>query len=115
MLQVGIVGCGCIGSALAEWIRLHNPLLPVVIKDPDKGFFDALDAVSVVFVSIPVETKADGCQEISALEEVLMGLPDVPVFIRSTIFTGDYRYAGEETATEVVFYARIPDRAHGSC
>ena len=88
MLQVGIVGCGCIGSALAEWIRLHNPLLPVVIKDPDKGFFDALDAVSVVFVSIPVETKADGCQEISALEEVLMGLPDVPVFIRPTILPG---------------------------
>ena len=88
MMQVGIVGCGCIGNALVEWLRLHNPEVSVMIRDPDKGFNDVLDTVSVVFVSIPVETQADGGQSISILEGVLTELPDVPIFIRSTILPG---------------------------
>jgi len=88
MIQVGIVGCGCIGNALAEWLRSHNPEVSVAIRDPDRGFSDALDAASVVFVSIPVETHIDGSQATSVLEDVLTELPDVPIFIRSTILPG---------------------------
>ncbi len=88
MINVGIVGYGCIGCALADWIRKHNHDVSIAIRDPGKGYDGDIENASVVFVSIPVETGTDGRQKIGVLEEALKTLPDVPVFIRSTVLPG---------------------------
>ena len=87
--NIGIVGCGFVGGALKRWIEEHNKEnVNVFVSDPPKGFNDDLSNVDVVFMSIHVPTEADGTQDLSLMIELIKKLPDVPVFIRTTILPG---------------------------
>ena len=102
-LTVGIVGCGFVGGALKQWLEAHNPNVDIRVSDPPKGFNDDLSGADVVFVSIHVPTERDGAQDITLLKEIIRGLPDKPIFIRTTILPGTSELLSRETARRVYF------------
>lgn len=102
-INVGIVGCGYIGGALKKWLELHNPRARVLVSDPPKGMNDPMDAADVVFVSLHVPTEKDGSQDLSLLESTIRALPDVPVFVRTTILPGTSARLSASTGRRVYF------------
>ena len=102
-LKVGIVGCGFVGGALKQWLEEHNPSVDVLVSDPPKGFNDDLSAADVVFVSIHIPTERDGSQNITLLKEIIGGVPDKPIFIRTTILPGTSGELSRETERRVYF------------
>lgn len=102
-INVGIVGCGYIGGALKKWLEENNPAANVLVSDPPKGMNDPLDSADVVFVSLHVPTEADGSQDLALLESVIRALPDVPVFVRTTILPGTSARLSKSTGRRVFF------------
>ena len=102
-LAVGIVGCGFVGGALKQWLEVYNPSIDVLISDPPKGFNDNLSEVDVVFVSIHIPTELDGTQDITLLKEIIKGLPDKPIFVRTTILPGTSEGLSREFDRRVYF------------
>ncbi len=41
-MNIGIVGCGFIGSTLKNWLLNNNPSCQVFVSDPPKGLNDNL-------------------------------------------------------------------------
>lgn len=102
-MKVGIVGCGFIGSALRDWLISHNSDVEIFVSDPMKGFFDDLSAIDIAFISIHIPTEMDGTQDLTTLKEIIRNLPNVPIFIRTTLIPGTTRLLAEETGKEVHF------------
>ena len=100
---IGIVGCGFIGGALKQWVETYNPSVNILVADPPKGFNDDLAAADVIFISLHIPTEASGQQELAPLKEVIKGLPDKPIFIRSTILPGTSEMLSKETGRRVYF------------
>lgn len=102
-IKVGIVGCGYIGGALKKWLEEHNPSVETLVSDPPKGMNDPLDAADVVFVSLHIPTEPDGTQDLRLIESVIRQLPDVPVFVRTTILPGTSARLSASTGRKVHF------------
>lgn len=103
MINVGIVGCGYVGGALKVWLEENNPNVKVLVSDPPKGMNDDLSQADIVFVSLHVPTEDDGTQDLTLTTEIIKGLPDVPVFIRTTILPGTSERLSKETGHKVYF------------
>lgn len=88
MINVGIIGCGFVGSALKVWLESHNKDCRLFISDPPKGYNDDLSEIDVAFLQIHVPTEVDGSQDLTLMKKIISGLPDVPVFVRTTILPG---------------------------
>ncbi len=102
-MKIGIVGCGFIGGALRDWVLEHNPSVEVFVSDPPKGMNDDLSSVDVVFISIHIPTEPDGSQDLTLLTDIIRKLPDVPIFIRTTLIPGTSQKLSEETGKKVYF------------
>lgn len=100
---VGIIGCGYIGGALKVWLETHNPAVKVVVSDPPKGMNDPMDDADIFFVSIHIPTGSDGTQDLTLLEQIIKGLPDKPVFVRTTILPGTTAKLIQSTGHQVYF------------
>ena len=87
-INVGIVGCGVIGSALKNWVEQYNAKVDCYISDPLKGYNDKLDSIDIAFISIHIDSECNGSQDLTALEGIIEKLPNVPIFIRTTIVPG---------------------------
>lgn len=87
MKNVGIIGCGVIGSALKKWLE-SNTDHRIFVSDPYKGYNDDLSGCDVFFIQIHIPTESDGYQNLSVLEEIISKLPDKPIFIRTTLLPG---------------------------
>ena len=85
MIKVGIVGCGFVGGALKAWLEENNKDAKVYVSDPPKGYKDDLSQVDIAFLQIHVPTEDDGTQDLTLMKELIRGLPDVTVFVRTTI------------------------------
>lgn len=88
MINVGIIGCGFVGGALKDWLEYNNPECKLFISDPAKGYHDDLSHVDIAFLQIHVPTEDDGTQDLTLMKELISNLPDVPVFVRTTILPG---------------------------
>ncbi|MCL1857258.1 MAG: UDP-glucose 6-dehydrogenase [Kiritimatiellaeota bacterium] len=102
-MTVGIVGCGFVGGALKQWLEEHNPAVTIRVSDPAKGYHDAMDGADAVFVSIHIPTEEDGTQDVTPLSEIIAALPDVPVFVRTTILPGTSERLSAQTGRRVHF------------
>ncbi|MBQ6615761.1 MAG: hypothetical protein IJH67_05275 [Thermoguttaceae bacterium] len=87
-VTVGIVGCGKIGSALKRWLECYNKKCRVKISDPALGFNDDLSDCDCIFISIHIPTELDGSQKLTTLNKIVKRMPDVPIFIRTTVLPG---------------------------
>jgi len=113
MIKVGIVGCGFVGGALKAWLDENNRDAQVFVSDPPKGMNDDLSGIDVAFVQIHVRTEDDGTQNLSLMEELIKGLPDVPVFVRTTILPGTSARLSKETGHRVYYMPEfLTERTH---
>ena len=87
MKNIGIIGCGVIGSALKKWLE-ENTAHKIYVSDPPKGYNDDMSVCDVFFIQIHIPTEQDGTQNLSVLESIIANLPDKPIFIRTTILPG---------------------------
>ena len=108
MINVGIVGCGFVGGALKAWLEENNPDVKVLVSDPAKGYTDDLSSIDIAFVQIHVPTEDDGTQDLTLLKDLIRALPDVPVFVRTTILPGTSALLTAETG-------RPRSAPHASC
>lgn len=113
-IKVGIVGCGFVGGALKAWLEENNAEnCDVLVSDPPKGMNDDLSAIDVAFVQIHVRTEDDGTQDLTLMEELIKGLPDVPVFVRTTILPGTSARLSKETGHRVYYMPEfLTERTH---
>lgn len=88
---------------MERWLKANNQNVCVRVVDPQLKRGDDLRRCVAVFVSIDVPTKADGTQDLDKLRGVIAGLPDVPVFVRSTILPGTSEVLTAETGRRVHF------------
>lgn len=103
MITVGIIGCGFVGGALKAWLEENNPEVKVVVSDPPKGMNDDISGADVYFIQIHVPTEDDGSQDLTLMKKLISGLPDKPVFVRTTILPGTSELLSRETGHTVRF------------
>lgn len=103
MIKVGIVGCGFVGGALKAWLEKNNPECVLFVSDPPKGYNDDLSQIDVAFLQIHVPTEDDGTQDLTLMKRLIQELPDVPVFVRTTILPGTSELLTKETGHRVYF------------
>ena len=102
-IKVGIVGCGFVGGALKHWLEENNPDCQVLVSDPPKGMNDDLSEIDIAFVQIHVPTEDNGTQDLTLMKELIKGLPNVPVFVRTTILPGTSELLSKETGHTVCY------------
>lgn len=103
MINVGIVGCGVIGSVMKKWIQNYNPDCKILVSDPPKGMNDDLSIADVIFISIHIPTEEDHTQDLTLLKSLIKNLPDVPIFIRTTLLPGTCDQLSEEYNKKIYF------------
>ena len=103
MIKVGIIGCGFVGGALKNWLENNNPECKLFISDPYKGYNDDLSDIDIAFLQIHVPTEEDGTQDLRLMKELIKNLPDVPVFVRTTILPGSSAMLTKETGHNVYY------------
>ena len=103
MINVGIIGCGFVGSALKAWLEEFNRDCRLFVSDPPKGMDDDLSDIDVAFLQIHVPTEDDGTQDLTLMKELIRPLPDVPVFVRTTILPGSSELLSRETGHRVCY------------
>ncbi len=113
-VKVGIVGCGFVGGALKTWLEENNAAnCTCRVSDPPKGFNDDLGDVDVAFLQIHVPTEDDGTQDLTLMKELIKALPNVPVFVRTTILPGTSARLSRETGHRVFYMPEfLTERTH---
>ena len=112
MINVGIIGCGFVGGALKHWLEHNNPDCKLFISDPPKGYNDDLSDIDIAFLQIHVPTEDDGTQDLTLMKELITKLPDVPVFVRTTILPGSSERLTRETGHQVYYMPEFLPSAH---
>lgn len=113
MITVGIIGCGFVGGALKCWLEENNQNVKVVVSDPPKGMDDDISDADVFFLQIHVPTEDDGTQDLTLMKKLISGLPDKPVFVRTTILPGTSERLSRETGHSVYFMPEfLTERTH---
>lgn len=103
-IKIGIVGCGFVGGALKVWLEENNAeLCEVLVSDPPKGMNDDLSGIDVAFIQIHVPTEDDGTQDLTLMKQLICNLPDVPVFVRTTILPGTSAFLSMKTRHQVCY------------
>lgn len=102
-INIGIVGCGIIGEALKTWVENHNKNCSLFISDPPKGLNDDLSTCDVIFVSLHIKTEENNLQDLTSLKQVIKTLPNVPVFIRTTLIPGTSDELSRELDRKIYF------------
>ncbi len=103
MIKVGIVGCGVIGGVMKRWLEEHNSAVCIKILDPAKGFNDDLTDIDIAFISIHIETENDGSQNLSVLKNIIRNLPNIPIYIRTTLLPGTCNGLSKEFNKNIFF------------
>lgn len=113
MINVGIIGCGFVGGALKAWLEENNPEVKIFVSDPPKGYNDDLSQIDIAFLQIHVPTEDDGTQDLTLMKELIKKLPDVPVFVRTTILPGTSDMLSKETGHQVCYMPEfLTERTH---
>jgi len=103
MIKVGIIGCGFVGSALKIWLEENNKDVAIRVSDPPKGYNDDISDIDVAFVQIHMPTEDDGTQDLTLMKQIIRNLPNVPVFVRTTILPGTSERLTRETGHQVCY------------
>jgi len=102
MKTIGIVGFGIIGQALVNWLKA-NTSHKLLISDPLKGYVCDLSLCDIVFINIHIPTERNGIQNLEVLEHIISELPNVPIYIRTTILPGTSDYLSIKFRKKIYF------------
>lgn len=97
-MQIGIIGCGFIGTALKNWLEENNTNVETRVSDPPKGINDDISDCDAYFIQIHIPTEEDGTQDLTLLKSIISNLPcGRPIWIRTTILPGTAEMLANET------------------
>lgn len=97
-MQIGIIGCGFIGTALKNWLEENNTNVETRVSDPPKGINDDISDCDAYFIQIHIPTEEDGTQDLTLLKSIVSNLPcGRPIWIRTTILPGTAEMLANET------------------
>ena len=83
------------------------------MSDPPKGMNDDLSQIDIAFLQIHVPTEDDGTQDLTLMKELIRKLPNVPVFVRTTILPGTSDMLSKETGHQVCYMPEfLTERTH---
>ena len=100
-------------GALKDWLGHNNPDCKLFTSDPTKGYHDDLSNIDIAFLQIQVPTEDDGTQDLELMKELITNLPDVPVFVRTTILPGSSDMLSCETGHQVCYMPEfLTERTH---
>ena len=102
-MKIGIVGCGIICGVMKKWIENYSPEHKLLISDPPKNYNDDLSKADIVFVSIHIPTEPDCTQNLELLENIILNLPNVPIFVRTTLLPGTCDLLSKKLKKRVYF------------
>ena len=85
-----------------KWLE-DNTNHNIRVSDPYKGYNDDMSECDVFFIQIHIPTEADGTQNLDTLRDIIKGLPDKPIFIRTTILPGTSNKLSQELNHHVYF------------
>jgi UDP-glucose 6-dehydrogenase len=103
-ITVGIIGCGFVGGALKRWLEEHNSgNVKLLVSDPPKGLNDNIETADIIFISVHLPTEDDSSQDLTLLKQIIKGLPDKPIFIRTTILPGTADKLSKEFKKHIYF------------
>jgi len=72
-----------------------------------------LSNIDIAFLQIHVPTEDDGTQDLMLMKELITKLPDVPVFVRTTILPGTSDRLSNETGHQVHYMPEfLTERTH---
>ena len=91
--NIGIIGVGSIGSALAELFRPHYN---VALYDPDRGFTDKIEGADLVFIAVPTHAVEEAFLHVDNSNGVLV--------ICSTVSPGTTQFLANETGQELLIH-----------
>ena len=103
MNKIGIIGCGVIGGVMKKWLEINNKNVQIKISDPPQNYNDDLSDVEVAFISIHIPTEKDGTQDLSLLKNIITSLPDIPIYIRTTLLPGTCDKLSKELNKQIYF------------
>lgn len=103
MYSIAIIGCGVIGGVMKKWLEINNPQVKLKILDPPKGYNDNLDNIDAAFISLHIPTELDGSQDLTLLKNIIIKLPDIPVYIRTTLLPGTCDKLSKELNKKIYF------------
>ena len=105
MMNLGIVGLGVVGGALADWLT-YSTQHKVKIIDPPKGLLDEFSDVKAIFICIPVPTMENGDQFLDDLDKYVSNFSfkykGIPIFVRSTVLPTTCDKLSEKYSCEVI-------------
>lgn len=91
----------------------NNPESKLFISDPAKGYNDSMADIDIAFLQIHVPTEDDGTQYLTLMKQLISALPDVPVFVRTTILPGTSDLLSQETGHSVHYMPEfLTERNH---
>ena len=74
---------------------------------------DDLSDIDIAFVQIHVPTEDDGTQDLQLMIDLIKSLPDVPVFVRTTILPGTSECLSKATGRQVCYMPEfLTERTH---
>ena len=89
---------------LRRWsLENNNSQCKLFISDPPKGYNDDLSNIDIAFLQIHVPTEDDSTQDLTLMTDLIKNLPDVPVFVRTTILAGTSEMLSRETKHKVCY------------
>jgi len=100
MKNIGIIGKGFVGSAVASGFSSatgYDAKVRIFDKDPSKSIHSLSDTINksdIIFISVPTPAKKDGSIDLSILEAALLDCSNLiennnPIFlVRSTVVPG---------------------------
>lgn len=98
--NVGVVGCGFVGSAVAAGFSLHVDSVKMYDRYKDDKDYHTLDETvnesDIIFVCVPTPNLKDGKQDLSFLQDCLSAINRVStdpktIIIKSTVLPGTCR------------------------
>jgi UDPglucose 6-dehydrogenase len=107
-MDIGIVGYGVVGRALAKLFGYESGKTHIAIYDKFVPEFAAQDrkvavqSCNLVFVSVPTPEAPDGSCDVSAIEEVVSWLQP-PVCLKSTVPPGTVDRLAAQTGKRICF------------
>ena len=98
---------------MKAWLEENNKDAQVFVSDPAKGYNDDMGGIDIAFLQIHVPTEDDGTQDLTLMAKLIKGLPDVPVFVRTTILPGTSERLSRETGRQVCYMPEfLSERTH---
>ena len=101
--KIGIVGCGHVGKAMAQFFESHYHVIKYDPTLKDSATKKEINKCDFSFVCVPTPRDKDGSCDTSIVEETIKWLSTKTIVIKSTISVGTTDYLVQKYNKDIIF------------